>query len=133
MNIVNVFLQLLSVSYRIENNHIVSLRIDTYRIVWWPYRLIPNRYRQVRQSSSLQVCKFVNCMSIQGKSIHAALSLMQYTITLNPINQSLIRHARMIIDHAFYQVLVIIMRWSVSYGILIRTKVYIFSLYMLRY
>ena len=37
-----VFLQLLCVSYRIENNHIVSLRIDTYRIVWWPYRLIPN-------------------------------------------------------------------------------------------
>ena len=36
-----VFLQLLSVSYRIENNHIVSLRIDTYRIVWWLYRLIP--------------------------------------------------------------------------------------------
>jgi len=37
-----VFLQLLSVSYRIENNHIVSLCIDTYRIVGWPYRLIPN-------------------------------------------------------------------------------------------
>jgi len=36
-----VFLQLLHVTYRIENNHIVSLRIDTYRIVWWPYRLIP--------------------------------------------------------------------------------------------
>jgi len=39
-----VFLQLLSVSYRIEKNHIVSLRIDTYRIVSWPYRLIPSRY-----------------------------------------------------------------------------------------
>jgi len=38
-----VFLHLLSVSYRIENNHIVSLRIDTYRIVWWPYRLIPTK------------------------------------------------------------------------------------------
>jgi len=37
------FLQLLSVSYRIENNYTVSLRIDTYRIVWWPYRLIPNQ------------------------------------------------------------------------------------------
>jgi len=43
-----VFLQLLSVSYRIENNHIVSLRIDTYRIVWWPYRLIPSLYLLTR-------------------------------------------------------------------------------------
>jgi len=35
--------------YRIENNHIVSLRIDTYRIVWWPYRLIPNLNCVTRQ------------------------------------------------------------------------------------
>jgi len=47
MNIVNdcIFTIIIRiVSYRIENNHIVSLRIDTYRIVWWPYRLIPSQY-----------------------------------------------------------------------------------------
>jgi len=27
--------------YRVVNNHIVFFRIDTYRIRWWPYRLIP--------------------------------------------------------------------------------------------
>ena len=39
-----VFLQLFPVSYLFENNHIVSLRIDTYHIVWWPYRLIPYKH-----------------------------------------------------------------------------------------
>jgi len=49
-----VFLQLLSVSYRIENNHIVSLHIDTYRIVWWPYRLIPNQAELLNASMNFE-------------------------------------------------------------------------------
>ena len=31
--------------HRIVNNQIVSFRIDTYRIVLWPYRLIPIKYQ----------------------------------------------------------------------------------------
>ena len=30
------------VLYSIVKNHIASFRIDTYRIVWWLYRLIPS-------------------------------------------------------------------------------------------
>ena len=53
VNIVNVCIFTIIiriVSYRIENNHIVSLCIDTYRIVLWPYRLIPNNYIIARSS-----------------------------------------------------------------------------------
>ena len=50
VNIVNVCIFTIIiriVSYRIENNHIVSLCIDTYRIVWWPYRLIPSKNDEI--------------------------------------------------------------------------------------
>jgi len=68
------------------------------------------RYRQVRQSNSLQVCKSISRMSTQGKSIHAALLLMQYTTTLNLKTQVLIRHIRIVmIGNAVYHVMVVIM------------------------
>jgi len=54
-----VFLQLLSVSYRIENNHIVFLRIDTYRIVRWPYRLIPKTDRRRCDPISIENGHFI--------------------------------------------------------------------------
>ena len=57
VNIVNVciFTMIIrNVSYRIENNHIVFFRIDTYRIVWWPYRLIPTSYGIM---ASVWMCK----------------------------------------------------------------------------
>jgi len=53
--------------YRIANNYIVSFRIDTYRIVWWPYRLIPIKKLDYNRCSQLTLWCRGNASALGGR------------------------------------------------------------------